>query len=189
MKYLSLDIETTGLDKDVHDILSIGMIVVDTEKVGKDVKLEDLPTLHIAIQPVGGVTGDLYALNMNKDLIEGLVEGHVEGAEIVEPHEVEMRVLDFIAEEIGGYEKITVIGKNAAGFDIPFIKSHYPEISGWFSHKVLDVGSMYFDANLHKDVPSLKKCKEIAGIDGIVTHNALEDAFDVVLLERYHSCK
>ena len=30
------------------------------------------------------------------------------------------------------------------------------------------------------EVPNLNKCKERAGIQGLVTHNALEDAWDVI---------
>lgn len=183
-KLLSLDIEATGLNKERHDILSIGMIVVDTDKVGKKPKLKDLPHLYIAIKHEE-ISGNLYALNMNKDLIEGIVKGHVEGAKLLDVVEAGQTIADFLDTHFGE-NKITVIGKNAATFDIPFIESQFWMTLGGkrFHHRVLDVGSMYYDPNVLDEVPNLKQCKELAGIDGIVTHNALEDAFDVVLLER-----
>lgn len=184
MKYLSLDIETTGLIKGKHDILSVGMIVVNTDKVGKKPKLKELPHLYIAIEHEE-ICGNLYALNMNKDLIEGIVKGHVEGAKLLDVVEAGNTIVDFLDTHFGD-SKITVIGKNAAAFDIPFIESRFWMTLGGkrFRHRVLDVGSMYYDPNVLDEVPNLKQCKELAGIDGIVTHNALEDAFDVVLLER-----
>lgn len=183
-KLLSLDIETTGLDKESHDILSIGMIVVDTDKVGKKPKLKDLPHLYIAIKHEE-VCGSLYALNMNKDLIEGIIKGHVEGARLLDAVEAGNAIADFLDTHFGK-NKITVIGKNAAAFDIPFLENYFWMALGdkRFRHRVIDVGSMYYDPNVLDEVPNLKQCKELAGIDGIVSHNALEDAFDVVLLER-----
>lgn len=183
-KLLSLDIETTGLNIGQHDILSVGMIVVDTDKVGKKPKLEDLPHLHIAIKHEE-ICGNLYALNMNRDLIEGIVKGHVDGAKLLCVIKAGNAIVEFLDTHFGK-NKITVIGKNAAAFDIPFIESRFWMTLGdkRFRHRVLDVGSMYYDPNIMEVVPNLKQCKELAGIDGIVSHNALEDAFDVVLLER-----
>jgi hypothetical protein len=39
---------------------------------------------------------------------------------------------------------------------------------------------LYVDWKADSDVPNLDKCKERAGIKGAVTHNALEDAWDVI---------
>jgi hypothetical protein len=39
---------------------------------------------------------------------------------------------------------------------------------------------LYVDWKTDSDVPNLLKCKERAGINGTVTHNALEDAWDVI---------
>ena len=188
-KYLSLDIETTGLIKERHDILSIGMIVVDTATVGKHPKLEDLPSLHIAINHEE-VTGNLFAINMNQKLIKGILDGEVEDADVVRSYSSAGNKIENFLDEHFGKKRITVIGKNAGTFDIPFLVNKIdrefwdPGLRGRFAHRVLDIGSMYYNPNELNHVPNLKECKEIAGIDGIVTHNALEDAFDVVLLER-----
>ena len=45
---------------------------------------------------------------------------------------------------------------------------------------------MVSDWNEDESLPSLIKCKERANIEGIVTHNALEDAWDVIELLRKH---
>jgi len=69
MKYISIDIETTGLDLETCQVLSIGAVIEDTG----DIKpLDDLPTFHGVIL-ARQLSGQPYALNMNKDLIEAMV--------------------------------------------------------------------------------------------------------------------
>jgi hypothetical protein len=66
MIYLSCDIETTGLNPENHQILSIGVIVEDTTK---KLPFHEIPKFHCAIvreELVGG----LFALNLNRDLIQ-----------------------------------------------------------------------------------------------------------------------
>lgn len=70
MKYISMDIETTGLDENEDEILSIGAIIEDTENI---LPYEELPKFHVAIRHTN-VRGSLYALNMNKELIETIVD-------------------------------------------------------------------------------------------------------------------
>jgi len=70
MKYISIDIETTGLDPENNQILSIGAIIEDTNNI---LPLESIPTFHAAIIREN-VTGSLVALNMNNKLIETIVQ-------------------------------------------------------------------------------------------------------------------
>ena len=70
MKYVVIDIETTGLNPEECEILSIGAIIEDTETV---LPYEQLPKFHVGILHEN-VKGSLFALNMNKDLIETLVD-------------------------------------------------------------------------------------------------------------------
>jgi hypothetical protein len=69
MKYISVDIETTGLDVETCQVLSIGAVIEDTENIKP---LADLPTFHGVIL-ARQLSGQPYALNMNKDLIELMV--------------------------------------------------------------------------------------------------------------------
>jgi hypothetical protein len=70
MKYVVIDVETTGLDPLNNEILSIGAIVEDTSK---KLSFEEIPKFHAAILHKE-IKGSLYALNMNKDLIESIVQ-------------------------------------------------------------------------------------------------------------------
>jgi len=66
MKYLSIDIETTGLDRENHKVLSIGAILEDT---ALKLPFEECPKFHAAILH-HEINGSPYAINLNKELIE-----------------------------------------------------------------------------------------------------------------------
>lgn len=70
MIYVSVDIETTGLNPEKCQILSIGAVVENTNNL---LPLEELPTFHCAILH-NEIHGELFALNMNKDLMSKIVE-------------------------------------------------------------------------------------------------------------------
>jgi len=69
MKYVSIDIETTGLNPETCQVLSIGAVIEDTDNI---MPVKDLPTFHGVISS-REISGDPYAINMNKDLIELMV--------------------------------------------------------------------------------------------------------------------
>ena len=70
MKYISIDIETTGLDPENCQVLSIGAVIEDTN----DIKpLADLPTFHGVVLP-NRIEGDPYAINLNRDLLQTIVQ-------------------------------------------------------------------------------------------------------------------
>ena len=65
MIYLSIDLETTGLEKDRYQILSFGAILEDTEK---KLPYDEIPKFHAAILH-NEITGSPFAINMNKKII------------------------------------------------------------------------------------------------------------------------
>jgi oligoribonuclease len=69
MRYVSIDLETTGLDPENCQVLSIGAVIEDTN----DIKpLDELPTFHGVIKR-RAISGETYAINMNRDLIQTMV--------------------------------------------------------------------------------------------------------------------
>jgi oligoribonuclease len=215
MKYISIDIETTGLDSELNDILSIGAIIEDSSN---PLPYKDCPKFHAAIVREQ-ITGSPFAINMNKSLIESIAlwKAYPEQRETIEK-ETGMQFLrsddvveafyDFLYEN-GLVEfdpmdlnkrvkikdgktypmltsnmktaSITAAGKNFATFDKLFLE----KLPRWkqcirLKQRVLDPAILYVDWKTDNDVPNLDKCKERAGIDGMVTHNALEDAWDVI---------
>lgn len=98
---------------------------------------------------------------------------------VVVPIEHARRIFQAWVRDItnaSGLRRVTIAGKNAAGFDIPILKANGFDVS-MFSHKVLDPGSLYFPDYGYP--PSLTEINMKLGRRA-VTHDALDDAFDVV---------
>jgi len=64
MKYLSIDIETTGLDKDKNQIVEIGAVL---DELGSDTLIEDLPKFR-AVLIHEEMTIGAYCANLHRDL-------------------------------------------------------------------------------------------------------------------------
>jgi hypothetical protein len=84
---------------------------------------------------------------------------------------------------------LTPAGKNFSTFDKNFIDPLLSDISRSgeiikFRSRVLDPAILYVDWVNDDSLPSLSTCKERAGLDPLVTHDALDDAWDVIELLR-----
>jgi DNA polymerase III epsilon subunit-like protein len=224
MKYISIDVETSGLDPESNQVLSIGAVIEDTNN---PLPFEECPKFHGAIKHED-ITGSLFAINLNRELIETIVSYQtcnndderkdVEKAsgmkfyhkdDIVEAfyHFLYLNGMVNVDPDMNLLERvmklnddgksvpvltsrikpthITVAGKNFATFDKHFLE----RLPRWkqvirIKQRILDPAILYIDWKNDTSLPSLGQCKERAGIHGIVTHNALEDAWDVVELLR-----
>ena len=211
MIYVSIDIETSGLDPVKNSVLSIGAIIEDTEK---KLPWNEIPKFD-AIVLQNEIVGSPRALSMNKKLIENIgdwLEGDtMKKAELSVQTQSEFwekedvvkafytflwnngfSTLDSPSMHVEGKLKpiidsrtkpitINVAGKNFGTFDKLFLQ----ELPWWQKlirtrQRVLDPAILYCDWKNDTALPSLTACKERAGIYGLVTHNALEDAWDVI---------
>jgi hypothetical protein len=214
MKYVSIDIETSGLDHEKHKVLSIGAIIEDTEN---KLPYEDCPKFN-AVVLQNEIVGSPRALTMNKELISMIgdyLEGDDETKQNLDTHSgYSFYKEDDVVKEFywwlerngyfqgsnsggyvqmgGGYLKpvingatkpitLNVAGKNFGTFDKLFLQ----ELPWWQKlirtrQRVLDPAILMVDWVNDKSLPNLTTCKERAGVKGIVTHNALEDAWDVI---------
>jgi hypothetical protein len=80
---------------------------------------------------------------------------------------------------------INVAGKNFASFDKLFLE----RLPRWqqvirIRQRMIDPSVIFTNWKDDDTLPNLQTCKERAKIEGIVTHNALEDAWDVIQLLR-----
>lgn len=224
MKYISIDVETTGLEKDRYQILSIGAILEDTEK---KLSFEEIPKFHAAILH-NEITGSPYALSMNSKIIEAISQYQSAQDQDEKNDLVQMTGMQFYHEDqvVEGFYRwlydndmvefddrimngqiqmvrlengksypmltskikpvtINVAGKNFASFDKHFLE----RLPRWqqvirIRQRIIDPSVIFTNWNDDKALPSLFECKQRAKIDGIVTHNALEDAWDVIQLLR-----
>lgn len=181
MKYASIDIETTGLNKICCDVIEIGIVLDDL----KDPKpLSELKRWHTYVNPRfdNAFTGEPFALSMHSEIFRRIANKEAPYT-YLEQDEVGEKMSIFLEGHHDG--KVLAAGKNFASFDKMFLES-LPEFDDWvtFHHRPIDP-TMFF-CNLLEDSapPSTKTCMERAGIIGEVQHTALEDALDVVKLIR-----
>ena len=215
MKYVSIDIETSGLNHDMNHVLSIGAIIEDT---AKKLPYEELPKFN-AIVLQNNIQGSPRAITMNKEIIS-LMGEYLEGTDEVRGvlnnnsgyqfYEEEnvikefytflwcngFSAMDSLSTHVNGKlmpiidskaKPITlnVAGKNFGTFDKLFLQ----ELPWWQKlirtrQRILDPAILCVDWANDTSLPSLTTCKERMNVEGIVTHNALEDAWDVIELLR-----
>ena len=219
MKYISIDIETTGLDPEKNKIISVAAIIEDTEN---KLPFDECPKFNVAVLQ-NELIGSARAITINKQLISEIADyqdANDETRKLIDSHSSYKFVReDDIAKEFywwldendmgnglnenGGHSiivdgklkpvlngstrpiTINVAGKNFATFDMLFLK----QLPWWqklikIRQRVLDPAILMVDWKGDTSLPNLKQCKERAGIEGIVTHNALEDAWDVIEVMR-----
>jgi oligoribonuclease (3'-5' exoribonuclease) len=195
MKYVSIDIETTGLDPEKDQILEISMIVDDLEK--PEVPLEELHFLNILLD-LDRIQGNPIALEMNSDIIKEIVLSQKEqmGYSALDSSKVfttpdsvtKLILLFFKFLGIDRNKGITFAGKNIASFDIPFMRAFIPGFKENIivKHRVLDP-SIFFLLPTDNSSPNLSQCLERASMESTVSHRAYDDALQVIKLIRHIS--
>jgi oligoribonuclease (3'-5' exoribonuclease) len=172
--YVSIDIETTGLDPENCQVIEIGAVIENW----KD-PVDELPTFHRLIKHDGPIFGEPFALSMHSKLLERIGKG--EGSYAAQAgFDFTQWVYHQLELKIGA--KFQVAGKNFSGFDKQFLR----KLPIWkdlnIIHRAIDPGSMFWSPG--ELVPSTEMCKLAAGLSGPVAHTALEDALDIVKIIR-----
>lgn len=186
MKYASIDIETTGLDKKRCQVLAIAAITEDTENPRP---FHLLPKFRWLIKHET-LYWEPVAKAMNEKLMNEFENPVVSKTFIANPKEV-VQMLRMYLEATGfpvekDRVKVLVAGKNFARFDEPFLNS-LPGFTDLISIKsrLLDPAILYTDLLHDQEPPNLKECKRRAGIEDIeITHDPLYDAWDVIRVLR-----
>lgn len=194
MIYCSIDIETTGLDRKKCDIIQFAAVLDD---LTNPQPIEKLPTF-LAYLPSSIFTGEPYALSMHPEIFRKIADAkknkveydEKENAYYLSIYDLPVAFRNFLTKNNvpedpkTGSISLNIAGKNAAMFDLPFLKK---KIKDWqrvyFKHRVLDPSILYYEPG-DRELPDSKKCMERAGIKGEVSHTALEDALMVVRLLR-----
>jgi len=179
--YVSIDIETTGLNPENCQILEIGAVIDDGNS-----PIIDCPTFHCYVDH-GLILGESLALSMHPTILRRIAT-HEEGYTYLQPWDVATRFRDFLTEHglDPENEKLFVAGKNYASFDARFLC----RLTNWdkhvsVHHRILDPAALYWQPEIDGvELPDTKTCMERAGISGEVAHTAVEDARIVALLIR-----
>ena len=186
MKYLSLDLETTGTNPNKHKILQIGCVFEDTYYMKP---IHQLPALDIIINNKN-ISGNVGALSMNANLIKIINEG--KDSRLMTEEDAKKAFVGFLIANgfpPGTHDKptkITCCGKNFSSFDLQFLKIFFNtqhntfnvnEKFYTFSHKNIDIGSRMIDFNQDEEIPGTIDCAKRADIENpSYTHDAVDDA-------------
>lgn len=178
MKYVSIDIETTGLNPENCQVIEFAAVVDD---LGDQKPLDKLPKFQTYVRHAH-YQGEPFALAMHSAIFKKLSE--FPDDDIIEADGLFAAFSNFLTGP-GDYQKTTKIvaaGKNFASFDLKFL-SRLPNKFVSFHHRVLDPMMRFLSV---KDVvpPSSQECLSRAGLSDVVAHTALEDALMVVQLMR-----
>lgn len=212
MKYVSIDLETTGLNENQDSILEFGAIIEDT---AKQLPYEELPKFH-ALCVQKRIEGEPFALAMNSKVLQEIcdqtkaaefqyaVRRQFEqkadapdggGEPLISPlpqpyYLTPGNLLEYFARFIAAnnlqHKPLIGAGKNFAGFDLQFIK----RLEGFeyltkFHYRHIDVGTMYIDWESDEIIPGTEECKRRAGLSDVtVKHRVLADAWDTIQLIR-----
>lgn len=176
MRYVSIDIETTGSDHNIHSILEFAAVIEDTEK---DISVEELPHINFSFHDDNFVWDtDTILFHIKNDYfphLEKLLKECGAGYSYLRSE-----FNDFIRENKLEYP-IFAAGKNFEHFDRKFIEKIWPGFA--FHSRTLDPSILYL-LSTDTVVPNMKTCMERAGIKGEQTHRALDDARLVISLIR-----
>lgn len=196
MRILSLDLETTGLDPKLHGITEFGAVVTDLFDRNAPVH-----RFHRYLNPENYVWST-YCLALHADWIKHMLyrlsKDYIPDLNHVpickDMAECQLQFLQWLWTEVNvpvpdekgkWSEKLTLVGKNVEGFDMPFILNKGFN-RGMFHRRVIDPGPLYVQRG-DRVPPELAVCKQRAIASGLmiraeVKHDALEDAMDVVQL-------
>lgn len=181
MKYLSIDIETTGLSPTENDILEIGAYLEDTTTL---LPREQLPYFHIYLD-MPTFRGNAFALAMNHEILKKIAELQKAKDKVLlcPPNEVSARLQAFLDGQFI-VDKIIPAGKNFGSFDLQFLRQlpNFDKVK--LHHRQIDPTMLFTD--FKKDIvpPDLSACKKLAKLPEAVTHQALDDSWDVISLMR-----
>jgi DNA polymerase III alpha subunit (gram-positive type) len=181
--YVSIDTETTGLDRDNHMLLEVGAVIDDWVT-----PIDELPTFHCYVDHAEDLVGSPYALSMHPTILRRIAT-HEEGWDYLEPDCVAGLFDEWLMENgiDSDQHHITAAGKNFDSFDRQFLRRlPYWQANVKTQHRSIDPGNLYWDPRIDlQGLPDLKTCMERAGIQGEVAHNAVDDAIVVVKLVRH----
>ena len=210
MKYVSIDVETTGLDPNTSQLLEVGLVVADSTVPFVQNNHNSLRIVFLREE----LKGNIVALNMNRNLLTEMSQqiaklkelnqnnsenfGLFEKTDLLTTRYYSLELFKEFGQSIEEYltltikkffinngldtGKITVAGKNFAMFDKLFLEQYE-------AFKTMILGRMrhrvldvgsMFVESTDKCIPDLKTCLKRAGFDSEVPHTAVEDAILVV---------
>lgn len=171
MRYLAIDLETTGLDVQTAGIFHLAATVGDTAFPDPLAELSLLlnpwyHNQHVEFEP--------YAMMMNARYIANIATGPTPTYSL---QAASTDLFDFIRINFPT-GKVTAAGKNIRSLDLPVLQRLGFRMDV-FHHRTLNVGNLFVTPQ-DDHLPDLKACLQRAGLPAEVSHDALDDCKQVV---------
>jgi len=166
--FCALDLETTGLDYRLDQILSIGMVVFTKTTI--------LAEREILVKHAR-YSGDAFALQMNAGLLKRLAtEKGGDGVFILKDPDGIRGEVEWFLDGVP-IQKPHPVGFNVGPFDLQFLRS--VGAHDLFHHRCIELGSVFADES---GAPGTSNSVIERLINKKVAHGALEDARDAAKL-------
>ena len=171
MKFISIDIETLGLNVDAP-IIEVGAVCADstTQTI--------LSTFHTYVFHPTYDNCEPYAMSMHPLILRRIADRE-EPYTYCAIRNLTKHFRNWSCDFFPQGEPITFAGKNVASFDLPMLERQAKFNQLHYHHRTLDPGSMFW-THLDMRVPGLMQIIEREGLEAEVTHTALDDAHAVV---------
>jgi oligoribonuclease (3'-5' exoribonuclease) len=204
--YLSLDIETTGLQDE--DFIKDRLEVLEIAYVGEtwDKPIAQLPCASFVLDVAPYQYSEPFAMEMHakNGLLAQINDKNFPKTSVEDAFKKFYEAVLYLSELCYKWDlentdpawatrKVCIGGKNAAAFDIPVLllfflrrgvdKKALLHLKKHIHHRNMDAGSAYF-AHFRGTIPSMPDINKLTGRNQ-VSHRALDDAFDVVYANRH----
>jgi len=185
--YVSIDLETTGLDPYYCQILEFGAVIDDWHS-----PVEELPRFHRYVKPEDENNGQLYvygqpyALALNAEILKRLVANDPNSpVPVIFARDLGPQFRDWLVEHNLDPKRVNAAGKNFASFDLQFLRQcdRFAEFVT-FRHRAIDPAMLFWRPDTDEGLPDTKNCLLRADLEGRVAHTAIEDCIGVIQLIR-----
>jgi DNA polymerase III epsilon subunit-like protein len=173
--YVSIDIETTGLDRAKDQILEVAAVLLPEDATDPQAVCE-FPYFHCAVRHER-LSGSVVALSMNSRLVKRLSDiekGKDDGAiPWVWPSNLGPHFTTWLNSfGLTAPRSLTPLGQNVGSFDMPFLRrlANFPDYR--FHYRSCEVGSLFATRSKTPSLSSIAIGFEIPGSP----HEALYDA-------------
>lgn len=192
--YVSIDIETTGIDGDYCQVLEVGAVIDDWVS-----PIEELKRFHTYVYH-DRIVGQPKALAMHSKILDKIADAEkqirqmrsgdasaimIDGERFMRDRFVCQWFRQFLYDcGIDTNTSILAAGKNFGSFDRPFLES-LPEWNLKFHHRAIDPAMQYWNPTIDREPPSSKECMARSGQKGEVAHTAIADCESVIRMVRF----
>ncbi len=187
MKYISIDIETTGLDPDKHQVIEFAAILEDTNS---SLPVDKLPFYYKTVRNATDTyTIDPAVVKMHLSLfniLDQLRYNLESDTEWVWEFGLATSFREWLDQQGFEGKKIVIAGKNFGWFDARFLRRQKNWEIIQHHQRFLDPVLGFIDDEKDDVPPDMATCKERAGLSPEVAHTAYEDAKDVIRLLRFY---